>query len=124
MTQSQKSISSFHQYVFLFFLYFSYILYIFSLVIYSDKDLRWLTDTVQQIIKVYIGLVLIIKYNPYVKEKDFTAFDRRLAYNAGLFILLTTVVTKVVEKYFQYFKADLKASYLYHYFINDKKLGM
>ena len=70
-----------------------------------------------------MGLVLVIKYNPYVKEKDFTAFDRRLVYNAGMFILLTTVITKIVKKYFQYFKADVKASYLYHYFVNDRKLG-
>jgi len=124
MNISKKFPDSLHQYVFLFFLYFSWILYAFSLVIYSDKDFRWLSDGVQQIIKIYIGLVLVLKYNPYVKEKDFTSFDRRLVYNAGMFILLTTVVTKIVEKYLQYFKADVKASYLYHYFVNDKKLGM
>ena len=117
------SISNLHKNIFLFFLYFSWFLYLVSLVISTHKDFGWLSAAVQQIIKLYIGLVLVIKYNPYVKEKDFTAFDRRLAYNAGLFILLTTIVTKIVEKYFQYLEADVKASYLYHYFVNDRKLG-
>jgi hypothetical protein len=123
MTRSNTASHSLHQYIFLFFLYFSWILYAFSLIIYSDKDFRWLSDAVQQIIKIYVGLVLVIKYNPYVKEQDFTSFDRRLVYNAGMLILLTTVVTKLVERYFQYFKADIRASYIYHYFKNDRKLG-
>ena len=123
MTSSNISTHSLHQNVFLFFLYFSWFLYAVSLVIYSHKDFRWLSVTVQQIIKIYIGLVLVLKYNPYVKERDFTAFDRRLVYNAGMFILLTTVISKLVENYFQYFKADIRASYIYHYFKNDRKLG-
>ena len=123
MNPSQKSFHSLHQSAYLFFMYFSYILYIFSLLLYSDKDLRWLSDAVDQFLRIYIGLVLVIKYNPYVKEKGFTAFDRDLVYDAGLFILLTTVITKIVKKYFQYFEADVKASYLYHYFVNDRKLG-
>jgi hypothetical protein len=117
------SISNLHKNIFLFFLYFSWFLYLVSLVISTHKDFGWLSAAVQQIIKLYIGLVLVIKYNPYVKENVFTSFDRRLVYNAGMFILLTTVISKLVKRYFQYFQADVRSSYIYHYFKNDKKLG-
>jgi len=74
-----------------------------------------------------MGLFLVIKYNPYTKgsvEGRFTSFDRRVVYNAGWFILLSTVLNKIVEKYIGYAKADIKATYLYNYITKDKKTGI
>jgi hypothetical protein len=74
-----------------------------------------------------MGLFLVIKYNPYTKgsaNARFNAFDRRIVYNAGWFILLSTVLNKIVKKYIGYAKADVKASYLYNYMVHDRKTGM
>ncbi len=127
MAEPVKSFGNLHKYFFLFFLYFSWILYAFSLVLYNKKDLRWVSKLVQQIIRCYVGLFLVIKYNPYTKgstKASFTAFDRQVIYNAGIFILLSTVFNKIIEKYIGYAKADIKASYLYNYITKDKKTGV
>lgn len=113
-----------YQSLFIFFLYISWVLYIFSLVISFNPTYNWIRNWLQQFISIYVSLLLIIKYNPYFNtSKIFTSFDKILVYNAGLFIFFTTVINKILSKYLQYIKADIKANYLYGYFFKDLKLG-
>jgi len=113
-----------HKSIFSFLLYISWLLYMVSIVISLNSTFKTAFTWVQQIISIYMGLFLIIKYNPYTKNQQLTAFDRLVVYNAGIFIFLTTIINKVISKYIRYIKADIKASYIYHYFMNDRKLGI
>jgi len=45
-----------------------------------------------------VALLLIYFYNPITyKEKKFTDFDRKLAFSAGIFLLLSTTIVDSIE---------------------------
>lgn len=51
-------------------------------------------------LKIYVALLLIFFYNPITyKEKKFTDFDRKLAFQAGIFLLLSTTLVDGIEEY-------------------------
>ena len=53
-------------------------------------------------LKIYIALLLIYFYNPITyKKKNFTDFDRKLAFSAGIFLLLSTTIVDSIEIYLQ-----------------------
>ena len=60
--------------------------------------------TLEEILKYYIAAFLIIRFNPFVKKHSTTVkeynFDKKIAFSAGVFILLTTAITDIVNKYF------------------------
>ena len=49
-------------------------------------------------IKVFVGLFLLYRFNPYVHIK-FTEFDRKVIFSAGLFMIITTVVNTYLINY-------------------------
>ena len=85
-----------HQRIFLYTLYLSWILYTFSLVAYFGYNLSGIYYLVDQILKIYISIVLIYKFNPYAGRGKFNEFDKILAYYAGLFLFITTVITNIL----------------------------
>lgn len=52
-------------------------------------------------VKIYVSLFLILRFNPFRNVK-FTRLDKKIAYNAGLFVLFAT--TTVNEIFINYFK--------------------
>jgi hypothetical protein len=72
-------------------------------------------------IKIIIALFLIYRFNPFRKYSiQCTELDKKMAYSAGLYILLFTFLDLVT-----YFVDDIRAfvKKVYSYFgINDKNL--
>jgi len=85
-----------HERIFLYTLYLSWILYTFSLVAYFGYNLGGVYYLVDQILKIYIGIILIYKFNPYFGVGKFTEFDKLLSYYAGLFLLISTIITTIL----------------------------
>lgn len=49
-------------------------------------------------LKLYIGIFLVIRYNPifpFIKNK-IEDFDKKLIFSSGMFILLTTILTRLL----------------------------
>jgi hypothetical protein len=85
--------------LFLYALYISYILYIIVLFGVGGYAPRYL-NYVRDFLKYYVGILLVILYNPLTHKKgNFEEFDRKLVFSAGLFILLSTTALIGVEQY-------------------------
>ena len=82
-----------HKKAFLYGTYASYILFALAFGgIISDAP-HYL-DTLNIALKYYVCAFLLIQFNPFVKIKTRDAdFDRRVAFSAGVFLLLTTTAT-------------------------------
>ena len=53
-------------------------------------------------LKYYVGLFLILRFNPWskrLKSKATRDFDKRIAFTGGIFLLLTTTAAGVVRQY-------------------------
>ena len=87
-----------HQKLFIFTLYLSWILYVLSLFFAAKYDLEIYSFIANQILKIYIGAVLAYKFNPWTGHLNkFSKFDKRLAWHAGTFLLVSTVITTIVR---------------------------
>ena len=89
-----------HEAIYNYAIYISYILYIliiFGITKYAPQYL----DMLKNIIKIYVSIILIVKFNPYTfKEKKISEFDSRLVFSSGIFLLLSTSIISILEKYF------------------------
>jgi hypothetical protein len=86
-----------HQNLFLYGLYASYILYAVILFGVSTKAPAYLS-TLDNALKIYICLFLLLRFNPFMKT-TFTEFDRRVVFSSAFFLLTTTTLVDVLEKY-------------------------
>lgn len=72
-------------------------LYVAALFGVSEAAPRYM-DIVDASIKLYIGVFLMWRFNPYRTVK-FTELDSKIAYNAGLITLASTVVAVFGPEY-------------------------
>ena len=88
-----------YQNIFIYGTYISYILYIivlFGITSYAPAYL----DYLKSFLKIYIAIILILLYNPVTyKKKQFTDFDRKIAFSAGIFLLFTSTLISGAEQY-------------------------
>jgi cytochrome c biogenesis protein CcdA len=50
-------------------------------------------------VKIYVSLFLIWRFNPF-RHVKFTSFDRKIAFNAGIFVLFaTTSINQILINY-------------------------
>ena len=83
--------------IFLYGLNFSYVLYFLAMLGISSLAPQYLSN-LRIFLKIYVALLLIYFYNPITyKEKKFTNFDRKLAFSAGIFLLLSTTIVDSIE---------------------------
>ena len=75
--------------IILYLLVFSSFLGIFNNAIDYLKDLDYY-------FRIYICLFLIWRFNPFRSNYFFTNLDRKIAFNAGVFIFTTTVLQKYI----------------------------
>ena len=74
--------------VFLYSLNASFALYIIVLLGVGGYAPQYL-ESLKSFLRIYIGLLLFITYNPYTyKQKQFGEFDRQLVFSSGIFLLL------------------------------------
>jgi len=53
-------------------------------------------------VKIYVSLFLILRFNPFRNVK-FTSLDKKIAFNAGLFVLFaTTQINQIFISYLKY----------------------
>ena len=78
-----------HEQFFNLIIYFSYFLYFVAYFGLISKAPQYI-QLLQTFVKLYISLYLVIKFN-YFSNSSFTKFDRKIVFNAGLF-LLTTII--------------------------------
>lgn len=91
-----------HENVFLYLLYISWFIYGIALIGLTSLAPQHLT-ILKNILKIYISLFLIIKFNIYNKDNNYmNKFDKRIAFSAGIFLLFTTTLTDLVERYTKY----------------------
>ena len=85
--------------IFLYGLNFSYILYFLAFLGITSLAPDYISY-LRIFLKIYVALLLIFFYNPITyKEKKFTDFDRKLAFQAGIFLLLSTTLVDGIEEY-------------------------
>ena len=98
--------NKYYQYVYEYMLYASYILYAIAFTGIYNIDPNYLT-MLNSFIVYYVCLFLLIKFNPYIEisSDDYDCktqeFNRKIAFSAGIYLLLTTSITKYVLYYLQ-----------------------
>lgn len=94
--------ASWHQKLYIYGIYASYLLFFLALTGVVSLSPTYMT-TLETILKYYVCLFLIVRFNPLVKDEKITKaeleFDRRIAFSAGLFLLLTTAITSIAQSY-------------------------
>jgi hypothetical protein len=66
-------------------IYFLYFLIALGISATAPKYLSFL----DYYVKIYVSLFLILRFNPF-RHVKFTNLDKKIAYNAGLFVLFST----------------------------------
>lgn len=84
-------------------LYSSYILYFITLIGVSIVNPKYLT-LLQDMLKYFVILFLLFKFNPFQKNIVFKEFDREVVFSSALFLLTTSSITMIVKNYFQIIK--------------------
>lgn len=77
--------------------YILYILYFLTIFGLSKGAPQYL-ESVNNSLRLYVSLFLIIRYNPFVKIAKFTDFDREIIFSSGVFLLLSTAFGKYIQK--------------------------
>ena len=99
------SSNQWHQKIFRFLLYISYILFTLSLFGVSLFKIKY-RENLTNIIKIYIAVILIIRFNPFIKvnfdshKRDDIIFDREISFSAGILLLLSMIMSKNLKKIF------------------------
>jgi hypothetical protein len=75
----------------------SWILYILIALNISVHAPDYLDD-LEFYIKIYISLFLLYRFMPFRKIK-FTDLDRKIAFNAGIFIFTATAIGSILQNY-------------------------
>lgn len=101
-----KTQLNWHQIIFLITLYISWILSTLSLFTYFKFYLQKLSFIINQILKIYIAIILMYKFNPWFGQRNCTDFDKNLIWHGSFFLFISTILTsmlliifKNVEKY-------------------------
>jgi hypothetical protein len=91
--------------IFIFIIYTTWLLYILIALGISANAPQYLDD-LQYYVKIYVSLFLIVRFNPFRRVR-FTHLDARIAFSAGLFLLATTAINKILLTYLQDIKSYL-----------------
>lgn len=103
----KKILYNFQNSAFTLFVMVSYILYAISIIGLSRNAPKYI-ETLDSYVKIYVCLFLIYRFNPFRKTIEFTELDRKIAFSAGLFILTTTTINKIILTYFTDIKTKIQ----------------
>ena len=89
----------FYQNIYLYLIYSIYVLYIiavFGIYNYAPKYINF----IKRILKIYIGIILLVKFNPITHKKNkFSEYDRKIVFSAGVFLLLSSSIFSSLDYY-------------------------
>jgi hypothetical protein len=91
------------------FIIITYILLILSAIGFSQMAPKYL-ETMDYYVKVYISLFLVWRFNPFRTHYEFTDLDRKIAFNAGMFILTTSALNQYLTSFINNAKINLHSS--------------
>lgn len=97
-----------HQTIFLITLYISWILSSLSLFTYFKFYLQDLSFIINQILKIYIALILMYKFNPWFGKRNCTDFDKNLVWHGSFFLFISTLLTSTLMIIFNNVEKKLK----------------
>jgi hypothetical protein len=92
-----KDIHTFQEQMFDLVSFLTFFLY-FIIVLGISVNAPEYLNKLQYYVKVYIGLFLVWRFNPFRRVK-FTRLDAKIAFNAGIFLMATTAFDSVVFYY-------------------------
>uniref|UniRef100_A0A6C0B001 Uncharacterized protein n=1 Tax=viral metagenome TaxID=1070528 RepID=A0A6C0B001_9ZZZZ len=90
-----------HQKLYIYGSLISSILFFISIMGITYVDSKYLTS-LHTILKIYVAFILLIHFNPFIEYKKSQSqqnFDRKIAFSAGVFLLLTTTIVSSIESY-------------------------
>jgi hypothetical protein len=99
----------FQSQAFSFIMYLTWVLYFIILLGLSAKAPQYLNN-LQYYVKIYVSLFLILRFNPF-RQTRFTKLDASIAFSAGMFLITTTAIDKIVITYLKDIKAYLRSFY-------------
>ena len=99
---NNKSILTFQNTVFDYVIFLSYFFYFVALIGVSSSAPHYF-ETLQYWTKLYISVFLVIRFNVFRKIK-FNYLDQKIAFHAGVFLIATTVIQQIIEKYLKEIK--------------------
>ena len=97
--------------------YLLYFIIAFGLDERAPKYLRHLDNFT----KIYISLFLIYRFNPF-RDTKFTELDRKIVFSAGVFVLATTTINKLLTTYFYKAIDEVNAKKKQH--LNENRLNI
>jgi hypothetical protein len=89
-----------HRKTYTYIFYITYIIYFVAftgIFAFEPSYLQLFND----VIKYYIGIFLILRYNPFISVEKLTDFDRDIVFSAGIFVLLTTAFVNIAQRYIE-----------------------
>ena len=84
--------------------YILYALSLFGISLVSPLYLQYFSS----LVKIYISLFLLYKFNPLKKKITCSDYDKTLIFNSAIFLLLTTTIGDMLSS------LNLKALHLYY----------
>ena len=90
-----------HKKLFIYGGYVSCVLFVFALAgTAMQRYAAYYLEVLSMILKYYVSAFLLIQFNPFVRiAKHDAEFDRKVAFSAGVFLLLTTTATAIAQGY-------------------------
>ena len=83
--------------------YVIYFLALFGITLINPA----LLNNLESFIQIYISLFLIYRFNPFTSI-TFNELDRKIAFSAGVFLLMTTSINQIVKLYLMKIKTLFK----------------
>ena len=81
-----------------FFIVFTYVFYISAVIGIAFIKPAWYHH-LDIFMKLYVGLFLVARFNPFRAHIQFTELDRQISFNAGVFVLSMLVVNTIFGNY-------------------------
>ena len=84
-----------YEHIFFGTLVFTYVLITFVILGLGGSNTREYLSNLNYFMKLYVCLLLLVRFNPLVSTK-FTDFDKRLVFTSALFLLSTTTIEEII----------------------------
>ena len=100
MAKQLDKLTSFQYYVFTFSIILTYVLFISMILGISFLNNPKYLTTLEYYLQIYIGLFLMWRFN-YFRNPEFTVLDKKIAFSAGVFLLIATIVNSAIKTHFK-----------------------
>ena len=80
----------------------TYILYFGSFLgLLSSGTAQYIT-IIHKYMEIYVSLFLVYRFNPFKTNNTFSELDRKIAFTAGTFLLMTSTIGMYLKQYLKY----------------------